>query len=150
MSAPKAVPVAYTSSGRIRLPPSRAAWRMAACRRRGGSSAAGRVRSSAASMRRRHWVAACACMETTSTRSGVGRGAESFGRCRVVRISEQLHPQLGLLPRLLAAAVQADAAFVGGERPLEAQLAALHLLAHLLECVERGVDISAGCVFGGS
>src|SRR3546814_1355106 len=74
-------------------------------------------------MRWRHCVAACACMETTSTRSGVGRGAESFGRCRVVGIAEQLHPQFGLLQRLLAAAVQADAALVGGERLLEAQLA---------------------------
>src|SRR3546814_10375403 len=80
-------------------------------------------------------------METTSTRSGVGRGAESFGRCRVVRIAEQLHPQLGLLQRLLAAAVQADAAFVGGERLFEAQLAVLHLLDQLLECVERGFEI---------
>src|SRR3546814_1745114 len=79
-------------------------------------------------MRWRHCVAACACMETTSTRSGVGRGAESFGRCRVVGIAEQLHPQFGLLQRLLAAAVQADAALVGGERLLEAQLAVLHLL----------------------
>src|SRR3546814_3783927 len=114
--------------------------RMAACRRRGGSSAAGRLRSSAASMRWRHCVAACACMETTSTRSGVGRGAESFGRCRVVGIAEQLHPQFGLLQRLLAAAVQADAALVGGERLLEAQLAVLHLLDPLLEGVARGFE----------
>src|SRR3546814_20727883 len=100
-------------------------------------------------MRWRHCVAACACMETTSTRSGVGRGAESFGRCRVVGIAEQLHPQFGLLQRLLAAAVQADAALVGGERLLEAQLAVLHLLDQLLEGVERGFEIGDGCGFGG-
>src|SRR3546814_20060835 len=92
-------------------------------------------------MRWRHCVVACACVEAVSTWSGVGRRAESFGRCRVVRIAEQLHPQLGLFERLLAAAVQADAALVGGERLLEAQLAVLHLLDQLLEGVERGFEI---------
>src|SRR3546814_19329699 len=100
-------------------------------------------------MRRRHWVAACACMETTSTRSGVGRGAESFGRCRVVRIAEQLPPQLGLLQRLLAAAVQADAALVGGDGLFEPQLAVLHLLDQTLDCVERVFETGDGGGFGG-
>src|SRR3546814_7779826 len=82
-------------------------------------------------MRWRHCVVACACVEAVSTWSGVGRRAESFGRCRVVRIAEQLHPQLGLFERLLAAAVQADAALVGGERLLEAQLAVQIGRAHV-------------------
>src|SRR3546814_18982017 len=97
-------------------------------------------------MRWRHCVVACACVEAVSTWSGVGRRAESFGRCRVVRIAEQLHPQLGLFERLLAAAVQAEAAPVGGERLLEAQLAVRHLFALLLVGVQRGFQIGAGWV----
>src|SRR3546814_11787933 len=100
-------------------------------------------------MRWRHCVAACACMETTSTRSGVGRGAESFGRCRVVGNAEQLPPQFGLLQRLLAAAVPADAALVGGERLLEAQPAVPHLLSPLLEGAARRLGIRAGWGLGG-
>src|SRR3546814_14215299 len=96
-------------------------------------------------MRWRHCVAACACMETTSTRSGVGRGADSFGRFRVVGIAEQLHPQFGLLQRLLAAALQADAPLVGCEPLLAAHLSVLHLLHQLIESAERGFEISDLC-----
>src|SRR3546814_13587565 len=100
-------------------------------------------------MRWRHCVAACACMETTSTRSGVGRGAESFGRCRVVGIAEQLHPQFGMLQRLLAAAVQDDAALVGGERLLACRPDVLHLPDQLTAGVERGFEIGYGLGLGG-
>ena len=39
---PNAVPAAYTSSGRMRLPPSSTAWRIAACRRFGEEAGSGR------------------------------------------------------------------------------------------------------------
>ena len=70
-----------------------------------------------------------------------GMRGEGLGAVRIVRIAEQAHAQFGLFQRGLAAAVQADAAFVRGERFLQAHLAVFHLLDELLELVERGLEI---------
>src|SRR5690606_29687436 len=66
----------------------------------------------------------------------------------VVRVAEQPHAQFGLLQRGLAAAVEADARLVGGQRFLEAHVAVLHLLDQLLERVEGALEIGDGGPFG--
>src|SRR5690606_24922771 len=43
-----------------------------------------------------------------------------------------------------AATVEADAAFVGGERVFQAHLAALHLFDQLFKRVERGFEVGDG------
>src|SRR5690606_25274544 len=124
----------------MRLPPSRTACRIAASRR-------GSVRPS-------RWSNAAASATSTRLRqrarvssspgppgSGVAIDAgEGFGPLRRFGVGEQAYAQFGLLQRLLAAAVQAHAALVGGQRFLETHLAVLHLLDQLLELVERALE----------
>src|SRR5207342_70414 len=130
-SAPNAVPVAYTSRGRMRLPPSNTACRIAPCRRCGDVPGSGSAADSAASTRARHGP---------KSKSGIRR-AEGFGVVRLLRIGEQAHAQFRLFQRGLAFAIQTDAALVGGEGFLEAHLAVFHLLHQLFELVERGFEI---------
>src|SRR5690606_21494943 len=76
-----------------------------------------------------------------------GRG-ERLRALGVVRVAEQPHAQFGLLQRGLAAAVEADARLVGGQRFLEAHVAVLHLLDQLLERVEGALEIGDGGALG--
>src|SRR5690606_12376457 len=107
----------------MRLPPPRVAWRMAACRRRGSAVSGGSSRSRVASVR-------AAQRENTS---GAIVGAEGLGVFRTFGVGQQAHPQFGLFQRALAAAVQADAALVRGQRILKAHSALFHLLDQLLQ-----------------
>src|SRR5690606_34239490 len=132
-------------SGRMRLPPSSAAWRMAACRRRGSAAGSGRAASSVASVRARQ--PACASPPASGIAAVAGRG-ERLRALGVVRVAEQPHAQFGLLQRGLAAAVEADARLVGGQRFREAHVAVLHLLDQLLERVEGALEIGDGGPFG--
>src|SRR4249919_680479 len=143
-SAPNAVPVAYTSNGRMRLPPSSTAWRIAPWRRCGEVAGSGSAAESAASTRVR---------QGPKSKSGIrGRGAEGFGVVRLFRVAEQAHAQFGLFQGGLAFAVEADAAFVGGERFFEAHVAVFHFLDQLFELVEGGFEIGdrGGLGFGGA
>ena len=124
----------------MRLPPSSTAWRIAACRR------AASDRRTAARVERGIDARAPGAARRSDLdvrhRPRCRPGArEGFGAVRVVRIAEQAHAQFGLFQRRLASAVQADAAFVGGERFFQAHLAVFHLLHQLLELVERGFEI---------
>src|SRR5690554_705718 len=133
----------------MRLPPSRTAWRMPAARR--GSAGVGRARavSSAASMRARQ-VSRSGPAETAPGASDIfGRAGERLGFVRLVRVAEQLHPQLGLLQRLLAAAVQANALLVGGQRLLQAQLAFLHVVDEGFQLFEGFLEVGDGGGVGG-
>lgn len=59
-------------------------------------------------------------------------------------VGHQTHAQFRLFQRLLAIAVQPDAALVGGERLLEAHLAHFHLLHQLLEFFQRLFEAGDG------
>src|SRR5687768_6313726 len=93
----------------MRLPPSSAAWRIAACSRCGEPEAGGSARSSVFSRRSRQ-----------AAKGDSGIRLERFRRGRIGRIAEQAYAQFGLFKRLLAAAVEADATFVGGQRFFQA------------------------------
>ena len=71
----------------------------------------------------------------------------------MLRIAEQPHAQFRLFQRALALAIEADAAFVGGQRFLQAHFAVFHLFDQLLERIERGLEIGDrggfGCGFAG-
>jgi hypothetical protein len=54
---------------------------------------------------------------------------------------EQLDAQLGLFERALAVAVQRDAALVGLERLVQAEVAMLHALHQLFELVQRMLEL---------
>src|SRR5688500_3728674 len=92
------------------------------------------------SMRSRQASSRCCAAPSSGIGSG-RRRTERFGVGGVVRIAEQPYAQLGLLERLLAAPVQADATLVGGQRFLEAHLAVFHLLDQLFERVEGVLEI---------
>src|SRR5690606_23945452 len=116
-------------------------WRIAAPSRCSAAGWVDRAVSSTPSMRRRH-ASSDIAVDAAQLASGiVAEGREGRGALGLLRITEQADPQLGLLQRLLAAAVQADAALVGGERILEAQVTVLHRLDQLFEGVERGFEV---------
>src|SRR5690606_14964345 len=148
-SAPQAWPAACTSSGRMRLPPSRTAWRMPSARRGSGLAGNASAVSSAASMRVRQ-ASSSGPVSGPCDSDIVGQAGERFGLFGLFRVAEQLHPQLGLLQRLLAAAVQAHALLVGGQRLFKAQLAALHVVDQGLKLFERLLEVGDGRGFGGA
>src|SRR5690606_25046971 len=126
----------------MRLPPSSTAWRMAAARPGSGAGCAARASPSTRSIRARQPSSRARAARAGEPGSGmVAGGRERRRGLGLLRIGEQAHAQLGLLQRLLAATVEADAALIGGERLLQAHVAVLHLLHELLEGVERGFEV---------
>src|SRR5688572_33390337 len=103
---------------------------MAWCRACGDWSEAGSAASSRASTR---------CSQRARRCSG-SIGLEGLGAVGFGRVAEQPHAQFRLFQRGLALAVEADAAFVRGQRIIEREVALLHLLDQLLEFVERGFE----------
>src|SRR5690554_1937589 len=128
----------------MRLPPSSTAWRMPPASRGSGTEGKARAASSAASIRLRQ------ASSSGPDRSGppgsdiVVQARERFALLRLLRIAEQLHTQFRLLQCLLAAAVQADAALVGGQRLLKAQFATLHVVDQGFKLFERLLEVGDG------
>src|SRR5690606_3769115 len=126
----------------MRLPPSSTAWRIAWPRRCSAAGWLAKAASSTRSMRCRQPSSLAAMPAVPAPASGiVAACGEGRGRVRLLRVGEQAHAQFGLFKGLLAAAVEADAALVRGERVLEAHVALLHLLHQLFERVERGFEV---------
>src|SRR5690606_26344155 len=120
----------------MRLPPSSAAWRMAACRRTGSAPGSGRAAAMVASTRARHCAKRAKVPGSRKAGSGIVAGAaarERLRRGRILGVAEDAHAQLGLFQSALAAAVEADAGFVRLQRFLQAHVSVLHLLDELFQ-----------------
>src|SRR5690606_16912857 len=128
---------------------SRTAWRMPSARRGSGMDGRARAASSAASMRVRQ-ASSSGPVSGPGASDIVGQAGERPGLVWLLRVAEQLHPQLGLLQRLLAAPVQADALLVGGQRLLEAEFAAFHVVDEGLELLQRLLEVGDGGGFRGT
>src|SRR5690606_19386385 len=106
----------------MRLPPSRTAWRMASRRRRSAAGCEASAACRTPSMRVLQPSRRIATPASPTASGIVAAGGEGRGGVRLLRIGEQAYAQLGLFERLLAAAVEADAALIGGKGVLEAHV----------------------------
>src|SRR5699024_10011901 len=133
----------------MRLPPSRTAWRMPAARRGSALAGSARADSSAATIRARQASSSGPVPAAPGDSDIFGGAGERLGPVRLFRVAEQLHPQLGLFQRLLAAAVQADALLVGGQGLFQAQLAPLHVVDQGFKLFEGLLEVGDGGGVGG-
>src|SRR5579875_2410078 len=109
---------------------------MAWCSSSGGCCSDGSTRASAASAR-----TVSASRRGPSWEASSGFGFEGFGVVGRIGIEQQAHAQFGLVQGLLAVSVEADAALEGGQRFVQAQLAAFHARHQLLELVQRMLEV---------
>src|SRR5690348_2964488 len=113
---------------------------MGRCSGAGARSSGGGAAASISSARALYWISA----------TGGSRRFrfKIFGFVGLFRIGQQSHAQFGLFERVLAIAVQGDAAFVGFERIVQALFALFHLADQLLEFVEGFFEVGDAIGFG--
>src|SRR3569623_919565 len=117
---------------------------MARCSSSGGCCSDGSTRPSAASAR-----AVSASSRGPRWDGASGFGYEGFGVVGGIGNEQQALAQFGPGQGLLAVTVEADAALEGGQRFVQAQLAAFHARHQLLERVQRVLEVGDGRGFRG-